>query len=159
VKQVVFVGALAGILGAGFVQAQQSQEQRLPKSQPQTAAAPAAPVGELSLGSVRLTKAVKADGKELKAGTYQLRLTTQNASPEAKGQSQGLERWVEFMQGGKVVGREVVTIVPQSEIAQVQKDMPPRPNSSKFETLKGGDYLRLWINRGGNHYLIHFPAA
>jgi len=23
-------------------------------------------------------------------------------------------------------------------------------------TLKGGDYLRVWINRNGNHYLMHF---
>ena len=57
------------------------------------------------------------------------------------------------------VGREVVTIVPQSEIALVQKDAPPRANGSKVETLKGGDYQRLWINRGGNHYLVHFPTA
>ena len=29
---------------------------------------------------------------------------------------------------------------------------------AKVETLKGGDYVRLWINKGGNHYLVHFPA-
>jgi len=55
-------------------------------------------------------------------------------------------------------GREVVTIIPQAEISQVQKDTPPHANSSKVETLKGGDYVRLWINKGGNHYLVHFPA-
>jgi hypothetical protein len=65
---------------------------------------------------------------------------------------------VEFVQKGQVKGREVVSIVPQSEIAQVQKDTPPHANSSKVETLKGGDYVRLWINKGGNHYLVHFPA-
>ena len=25
--------------------------------------------------------------------------------------------------------------------------------------LKGGDYQRLWINKGGNHYLVHFPVG
>jgi len=25
--------------------------------------------------------------------------------------------------------------------------------------LKGNDYLRVWFNKGGNHYLIYFPAA
>ena len=80
------------------------------------------------------------------------------ASPAAKGQTGSLERWVEFVKGGKVAGREVVTIIPQTEISQVQKDTPPHANSSKVETLKGGDYVRLWINKGGNHYLVHFPA-
>ena len=23
--------------------------------------------------------------------------------------------------------------------------------------LKGNDYVRVWINKGGNHYLIHLP--
>ena len=87
-----------------------------------------------------------------------MRLTSDEAKP-ATGQSAGTERWVEFVQKGQVKGREVVTIVPQSEIRQVQKDAPPRANASKVELLKGGDYYRVWINRGGNHYLIHLPAA
>jgi hypothetical protein len=117
------------------------------------------PTGEIALGSVRLTTAVMADGKKLAAGTYQVRVTGQVASPDAKGQTPSLERWAEFMQGGQVKGREVVTIVPQSDLKLVEKDTPPQANSSKFETLKGGDYTRLWINHGGNHYLVHFPVA
>ncbi len=130
-----------------------------PKAQPATAPAPAAPAGEIALGSVRLAQGVKADGKPLAAGTYQVRLTTQTASPAAKGASEGLERWVEFVQRGQVKGREVVTIVPQSEINLVQKDAPPRANASKVEMLKGGDFVRVWINKGGNHYLLHLPTA
>lgn len=129
-----------------------------PKPQPGTEAAPSAPEGQVMLGSVHIPKAVKADGKTLPAGTYQVRLTPQTASPDAKGQTATLERWAEFVQGGQVKGREVVTIVPQSEISRVQKDTPPRANAAKVETLKGGDYMRLWINRGGNHYLVHFPV-
>ena len=129
-----------------------------PKAQPTTAPAPSAPTGDLPLGNVHLAKPVKADGKSLPAGTYVVRLTAQAATPDAKGQTKTLERWVEFVQKGQVKGREVVTIVPQDEIDKVQKDTPPRPNSSKVETLKGGDYVRLWINKGGNHYLVHFPA-
>jgi hypothetical protein len=130
-----------------------------PKQQPATAPAPSAPSGEIALGTVHLSKGVKADGKELPAGTYLVRLTTQTPSQEAKGQTPGLERWVEFVQRGQVKGREVATVVPQAEIAQVEKDKPPAANSAKVETLKGGDYVRLWINKGGNHYLVHFPAA
>src|SRR4029078_9328242 len=104
-------------------------------------------------------RAPRRDGERLAAGTYQVRLTPQQATPDAKGQTPPLERWIEFVKGGKVVGREVVPIVPQAEISLVQKDPPPKPNGAKIETLKGGDYQRLWINRGGNHYLVHFPNA
>jgi hypothetical protein len=58
-----------------------------------------------------------------------------------------------------VKGREVVSIVPENEIKLVQKDTPPRAGASKVERLKGGDYVRVWINRGGNHYLIHLPSG
>jgi hypothetical protein len=164
-KQLVLVGALAGSLVASPTFAQSKKEgaaqagHAAPKQQPATASAPNAPTGEVALGSVHLPKAVKADGKTLPAGTYVVRVTTQTATPEAKGQTPTLERWLEFTQKGQVKGREVVTIVPQAEIGQVQKDAPPKANGSKFETLKGGDYTRLWINRGGNHYLVHFPNA
>jgi hypothetical protein len=119
------------------------------------------PTGETALGSVRLTRSVMADGKPLKAGTYQVRLTSQDAAPPAAGIK--MERWVEFLQGGKVAGREVVSIVPAAEL----KDLMPGPdnlpragaNSSRVEMLKGNEYVRVWINRGGVHYLIHMPPA
>jgi hypothetical protein len=126
-----------------------------PKAQPGTAPEAAAPDGTLALGTVRLPKGVKADGKDLPAGTYQVRLTPEEAKPDAKGSTEKLERWVEFVKGGKVVGREVVSIVPAAEAKLVQKDTPPPANGSKVETLKGGDYVRIWINKGGNYYLLH----
>ena len=73
-----------------------------------------------------------------------------------------MERWVEFLQGGKVAGREVVSIVPAAEM----KDLMPGPdggraanNSARVEMLKGNDYVRVWINRGGVNYLIHMPPT
>lgn len=119
-----------------------------------------APTGETALGSVRIPRSVKADGKDLKAGTYQVRLTAQDATPAAAGIK--MERWVEFVQGGKVAGREVVSIVPADE----HKDLMPGPdapakarNGSRVEMLKGNDYLRVWISRAGVSYLIHMPPA
>jgi hypothetical protein len=109
-----------------------------------------------NLGPVRLTRAVKADGQALPAGTYQVRVTETPASPPAAGQTPQYERWAEFLQGGQVRGREVVTIVPASDISQVADMRPPPPGGQRVEVLKGGDYLRVWLNRGGNHYLIHF---
>jgi hypothetical protein len=118
------------------------------------------PTTETALGSVRIPRAVKADGKDLRAGTYQVRLTSQDATPAVPGIK--MERWVEFVQGGKVVGREVVSIVPASEM----KDLMPGPDTHKgpgsgarVEMLKGNEYLRVWIARNGVNYLIHFPAS
>jgi hypothetical protein len=134
-------------------------ETRTPKDQPNTAPTPDAPTAALALGTVRIPKEVKADGKPLAAGTYQVRLTTDEAKPDAVGTSGKLERWVEFVQKGAVKGREVVSIVPQAEIKMVEKDAPPPAGGSKVQMLKGNDYLRVWINKGGNHYLVHLPAA
>src|SRR5919109_1052112 len=109
-NQWVLVGVLAGSLFGSEALAQH----KAPLQQPTTAPAPTAPTGEMALGRVRLPRAVTADGKPLPAGSYEVRLTAQEAKPEAVGTSEKLERWVEFVQRGTVKGREVVSIVPQS---------------------------------------------
>ena len=165
-KRTVFVGALVGALAASTAFAQSSRKggqtanegHTAPKQQPLTEAAPAAPDGSMALGTVHIPRAVKANGQPLAAGTYQVRLTPDIASPVAKGATASLERWVEFVKGGKVAGREVMTIVPQTDIPKIQKDAPPRPGSSTVQALKGGDYIRLWINRGGTYYLVYFAV-
>ncbi len=154
-KQWVLVGILAGTLMAGPAFAQH----KAPNTQPTTDGTPAAPTGELALGSVRLTKSATADGKPLPAGTYMVRLTADEAKPDARGASENIERWVEFVQKGAVKGREVVSIVPQAEVKNVVKDAPPPAGGSRVQLLKGNDYLRVWINKGGNHYLIHLPTG
>ena len=153
-KQWVLAGILASALGVSDALAQH----QTPNQQPNTATAPTAPAGDLALGKVRLPRAVTADGKPLPAGTYDVKLTSQAAKP-AVGTTESLERWVEFAQGGTVKGREVVSIVPQAEIKMVVKDAPPATGASKVQVLRGNEYLRVWINKAGNHYLIHLPAA
>lgn len=111
-----------------------------------------------SLGSITLTKKVLADGQPLAPGTYQVRVGAGEPKP-AVGQSPDGERYVEFLKAGTVVGREVATVISNTEMATMEKWGKPAPNSTKVETLKGGDYLRVWINRGGNNYLIHLPPA
>jgi hypothetical protein len=154
-NQYVAVGILAGSLIATPAFAQHTA----PNQQPPTATAPAAPTGDLALGTVHLTKAVTADGKPLPAGTYQVRLTAQEAKPDAVGASKNVERWVEFVQGGTVKGREVVSIVPQAEVKTVAKDTPPAAGASKVQMLRGNEYVRVWINKAGNYYLIHLPTG
>jgi hypothetical protein len=126
------------------------------KQQPTGPEPPApTPNGELALGTVKLPKKVTADGKPLPAGTYQVRLTPTTAESKAPGATAEYERWVEFLQKGQVKGREVVSIVPQADASKVAKEPPPAAGRAKVETLKGDDYLRVWINKGGNYYLIH----
>ncbi len=141
------VGVVASVMVAASAAAQTTPQGQVP-------------TGDMALGSVSLPRSVLADGKALKAGTYQVRLTTQAAMPAVAGQQ--MERWVEFVQGGKVAGREVVSIVPASEM----KDLQPGPSgasagngATRVEMLKGDDYLRVWINRRGVNYLIHMPPA
>lgn len=143
----ILVATLVAVLTAGIVSAQTTPQGQVP-------------AGEATLGSVSLPRSVMADGKPLKAGTYQVRLTAQAAAPAVPGQT--MERWVEFVQGGKVAGREVVSIIPAAEA----KDLQPGPDAAastrtgtRVEMLKGNEYLRVWINRGGVGYLIHMPPA
>jgi len=138
-NRLVLVGALVGAFAAtsAYAQAQGSNT---------------------SLGTVHLNKKVMADGKPLAPGTYQVRLTSDTPKPGV-GQAPDAEKYVEFLRGGKVVGREVATVITKEDIGKVAKGKTPAPGSSKVEMLKGGDYVRVWINRGGNNYLINLPTG
>ena len=139
-KQALLVGALVAALG-------------LP-------AAVSAQTAGTSLGSVTLNKKVMANGQPLPPGTYQVRLTDDVPPQPAAGETPGAERYVEFVRGGKVVGREVATLVAQADVNQIAKgEKPPAPGGSRVELLKGNVYLRVWLNRGGTHYFIHLPTA
>lgn len=135
-------------------------QHKAPNTQPATAAADTAalPTGTMSLGTVRISRSVKANGEALPAGSYQLRLTGEEP-PAPTGATKPYERWVEFVKGGQVVGREVVSVVPKSEIQNVAKGAGPAAGTSKVEVLRGDEYLRVWVNKGGTHYLVHLVAA
>ena len=117
------------------------------------------PTGEVGLGSVELPRRVMADGQALASGTYDLRVTADSAKPEAPGQLAVLERWVEFRQGDEVKGREVVSIVPESEIDSIAKSAPPGNGTARVEMLKDNEYLRVWVNQNNIHYFIHLMVG
>ena len=137
-KRLVFVGALAGALAVTTAFAQTGNS--------------------MSLGSVTIAKKVLADGKPLPAGTYQVRLTNDEPKPGV-GQEAGAEKYVEFLKGGKVAGREVATIISAQDIGKIAKGKRPKPGTSTAELLKGGDFYRVWINKGGTNYIINMPPA
>jgi len=134
-KKLLLVGALLGAISAAPALAQQS-----------------------NLGTVTIPKKVMADGKPLAAGTYQVRVSNDEVKA-ATGEAPGSEKWVEFLKGGKVVGREVATVVGKDDIGQIAKGRKPKANGAQVEMLKGGDYWRVWINRGGTNYIINLPPA
>ena len=110
------------------------------------------------IGSIKLTQAVMADGKVLPMGTYQVRLSNDQPTP-ATGESPGGERWIEFVKNGAVAGREMATIVSADDIDTIAKGPRPKANTSRVDVLKGGDYVRVWINRGGTNYIVNMPPA
>lgn len=120
---------------------------------------PEVPMGEMALGSVRIRFNTMANGEALPAGTYTVRLTPAEGQPPAAGITEHYERWVEFSQGGTVKGKEVVSIVPAAEIAGVANDPAPGRDRSKVEMLRNNEFVRVWINRGGNHFLVHLVPA
>jgi len=136
-----------------------AQGAKAPLTQPTTEAATPVQVSEAALGLVRVPRKVMADGKPLAAGMYRVRVTTQEAAGRAPGATPTYERYVEFLQRGEVKGREVASIVADADISKVAKGRRPAPGSARVELLKGNDFLRVWINRGGAHYLVHLPVA
>lgn len=135
-KRLVYVGALVGLLVASSAFAQPAS----------------------SLGTVTIGKKVMADGKPLSPGTYQVRLTNDAPKPGV-GQAADAEKYVEFVKAGKVVAREVATVISAEDIGKVAKGKKPARNASSIELLKGGDYYRVWINHGGTNYLINLPTG
>lgn len=110
-----------------------------------------------SLGTVRVPRQVTASGQALPAGSYTLRLLPQELKGGV-GQTPAESRWVEFVQGGKVLGKEVATVLSGPEARAVTKGPGPASGSSKTELLKGNDYIRIWVRQGDTHYLVHLPV-
>jgi hypothetical protein len=50
-------------------------------------------------------------------------------------------------------------LLPADVKAAVKGGTPPAANGVKVELLKSGEYLRVWANRGGRHYLIHLSVG
>jgi hypothetical protein len=108
--------------------------------------------------NVRLPHAVLVNGATLPAGTYTVRVTNERPEP-APGQTAASACWVEFVTAGAVAGREVASVIPPNELADVAKGPPPKAKASRVDQLKGGDYIRVWLNADGTHYIVNLPIA
>ena len=156
-KQLLVTGALAGMFGFSVTSAQASAGQRQSVTRAQSGLE-AVPTKAMTLATVHIPRAVKADDQLLRAGTYIVRLSGEPLKP-AVGETPNFEQRVEFLQAGKVKGKAVASIVPPDQIHQVAEERVPSPGHSRVDVLKGNDYVRVWINKAGDSYLIHLPTA
>lgn len=107
-----------------------------------------------ALGTVRLPRAVVANGQPLPAGTYTLRLSSDPVTA-VSGQGPDAAKWVEFVQSGQVKGKELASVVAPADVKVVAKRTPPADGHPLVQMLKGADYLRVWVGHNGAQYLIH----
>src|SRR5262245_59561114 len=108
-------------------------------------------------GSVRINRDVIANGQKLPAGTYAIRTVDTPVKP-VKGQTPSEYRWVEFVQGSDVKGREIAVVLSGAPAQKVIKAAKPAAGASKVELLRGDEYVRVWINNAGSHYLVHLAT-
>jgi hypothetical protein len=80
----------------------------------------------MTLGTIHISHAVKADDRLLDAGTHRVRLTGEPLRA-AVGETPNLEQRVEFLQGDRVKAKAVASIVPPDQIHQVAKEPVPEP--------------------------------
>lgn len=113
------------------------------------------PSESMLIGTVDLPRRANADGIPLDPGQYKLHLISPRTTPHANDVPHSRDRWIEFRQEDGVKGREMVTIVSGTEILTVAESAPPSNGSARIEVLKENDYLRIWLNNDGVHYLIH----
>ena len=111
----------------------------------------------LTLGTVRITQPVLADGKPLAPGTYEVRLTDEFLPPNP-GQSPDAVRVVEFVKDGQVVARDAAEVMTP-EGAAVGTSGRADSSKPRVEMLKGGEFVRVSATRDGVRYLIHLPVA
>ena len=141
--------ALAAALLVGQLQAQTGT----------ASPAPTSSVGAQALAqSVRIPAGVRANGQSLPAGVYTLRVSSDPVAPVV-GQGPDSARWVEFVQGGQVRGKELASVVAPADVKAVAKRTPPAEGRGIVHVLRGAEYIRVWVNHGGTQYLVHLTAS
>jgi hypothetical protein len=111
-----------------------------------------------AVATVTITEPVKADGKPLAPGTYEVWILDEQ--PNLTGTPSNAQRVVELHQNGKMIAKDVAEVFAAGErpvgtsgtaAAQMAK--------AAVQKLRGGEFLRIAINDGGARYLIHLPTA
>ena len=131
---------IAGTIGAGTAWAQQ---------------APSGGVHPV-VSSVRINHTVMAGKQPLAPGTYELVVTDDRPS-SPNGEPNESQRYVEFVQSGMVVAREVAEVFPATERPVGTSSASGAPKAV-VEILKGEEFVRVAVNGRDSRYLIHLPV-
>ena len=122
-----------------------------------TVVATAAYAASVTLGTVRITQPVLANGQPFAPGTYDVRLTDEYLSPNP-GQSPDAEQVVEFVKDGMVVARGAAEVLPMSDAVGTSGGASVS-SKLRVEKLQGDEFIRIATVRDGKRYLIYLPIA
>ena len=112
-----------------------------------------------TLGTVTITQPVMAEGKMLQPGTYELRDTGEHPMP-LPGQSPDAQAYIEILSNGMVVAREIAEVMSGTPQAVGTSGATSGGAGTRLraQMLRGGDFMRIAANHGGERYLIHLPT-
>ena len=108
-----------------------------------------------AVATVTITEAVKADGKPLAPGTYEIWILDDR--PNLTGAPSDAQRVVELHQKGTMIAREVAEVFAAGERPVGTSGSPM--GRAAVQKLRGGEFLRIAVSDGGARYLIHLPTA
>ena len=109
-----------------------------------------------TMATVRIPGGLMAEGKPLPAGTYDVIVTDERPAVEGGTPSEN-QRWVEFVQNGKVVAREIAEVFAAD--ARPVGISGSNDARAVVQTLRGDEFVRIAVTAGGARYLIHLPPS
>jgi hypothetical protein len=106
-----------------------------------------------------ITEPVRADGKPLAPGTYEVWILDDRPDVNA-GAPSDAQRVVELYQNGKLLAREVAEVFPPgASTVGTSGTTGGRMPKATVQKLQGGQFVRVAINDASGRYLIHLPTA
>jgi len=112
-----------------------------------------------AVATVTITEAVKADGKPLAPGTYEVWILDDHPDLNA-GAPSNAQRVVELHQNGKMVASEVAEVFSPGERPEGTSGTTGSPlGKAAVQKLQGGEFIRIAISDASGRYLIHLPTA
>jgi hypothetical protein len=111
-----------------------------------------------AVATVTITEPVKADGKPLAPGTYEVWILDDRPNVGA-GAPSNAQRVVELYQNGKMVATDLAEVFPASgRPVGTSGTGSPLPKAA-VQKLKGGEFVRISINDAAGRFLIHLTTA
>lgn len=109
-----------------------------------------------AVATVTITEPVKADGKPLAPGTYEVWILDDH--PNLTGTPSNAQRVVELHQNGKTVAKEIAEVFPADERPIGTSGEASPIGKAVVQKLRSGEFVRIAISARGARYLIHLPT-